>query len=71
MIGVTLKTEIDKHEAIVACKQIISMDKYEVTGHATNPIKIYGEGNFTHSLEKPPKGTTSVLVIYLKNNKDI
>jgi hypothetical protein len=56
----TSDKELKKRDAIATCKQIISMDKYEVLGHQTTNSFPYTEG-----LEIP-KGVKTMLVIYLK-----
>ena len=60
--------ELKKRDAIVTCKQIINMDKYNVIGHETGKVTWIDKENGTYSttIERPPKGTTNILVIYLK-----
>ena len=58
---------MDKADTIIACKQIISMDKYEVLSHHTEEIRFLAGGDgYTTTDRQMPKGTTDILVIYLK-----
>ena len=54
----TVKKELKKRDAISTCQQIISMDKYNVIGHETVTM--------VDNMEVP-KGTTNILVIYLRD----
>lgn len=57
--------EIKKKEAVLVAKTIIGMPKYNVIGHETvnfKPITIHNNLSW-----EPPKGTTNILVIYLKD----
>ncbi len=61
----SIKKEIDKKDAIVTCKQIINMGKYEVVGHETIDMDVKESPNQLIGWEVPKK-STDILVIYLK-----
>lgn len=56
--------EIKKKEAIEVVKHIINMPKYNVVGHETMPWDKHVEEMWENFIT--PKGTTDILVIYLK-----
>lgn len=61
--------ELNKRDAIMAVTQVINMSKYTVIGHESGEVK-WNDNNslhpYTTTIEMPPKGTTNIMVIYLK-----
>ena len=63
----TKMDEIKKKEAIEVVKHIINMPKYNVIDHHTEEIRFLSNGDgYTTTDRQMPKGTTDILVIYLK-----